>query len=169
MMEQTTVQKAREILIASGMARPQEIRGCTESEIRAHEESLGTRFPKVYYDFLEKMGRSAGKLFLGSDAFYPTIVNLRCWAIEILQESSNGVQLPNDAVVFLMHQGYVLFFFRTSDGEDPPVYRIIEGDKVPQMMHRSFSDFLMQSVETCIDMARSRESYLREHGRGANE
>jgi hypothetical protein len=144
--------RAKERLLDLGLGRIEEFRGLTESEITSLEESLGVRLPAAYREFLSEMGRSAGRLFLGSDAFYPTLRKLRGWANEMLRECSSQFELPNDAVIILIHQAYVFLFFRTSDGDDPPIYRFAERDELPTMVDQSFSDFLMVSVNACASM-----------------
>jgi hypothetical protein len=65
--------------------------------------------------------------------------------------------MPPDAFVFWMHQGYQFCFFRTSDGDDPPVYyylqaglseRVVSGQFVRKYEH--YSEFLAD----WIDMAK---------------
>lgn len=37
-------------------------------------------------------------------------------------EDEARVVLPEDAIAFMMHQGYQFMFVRSGEGEDPPVY-----------------------------------------------
>src|SRR2546427_404620 len=38
-------------------------------------------------------------------------------------------------------------YFNTSEGDDPPVYQYIEGSGSPMIVWKSFSDFLMDSID----------------------
>ncbi len=153
-------------LVDSGAATPSDIVGCSDSDVDRLETSLGVSLPRVYREFLKTMGRSAGRLFVGTDVFYAKVGELKTWAEEMLQESSSSACLPEDSVVFLMHQGYVFCFFRTSEGDDPPVYRVLEGGAIPERPWESFTEFLMQSVQDCIDMIEIRRSFRLRHGKG---
>ena len=93
----------------------------SQQEIRDLELRLKIKLPIQYKDFLLSMGRGAGKFMQGSSVFYDDIFSLNEWGKELIEE--NGFkELPEDAFVFWMHQGYQLAFFRLSEGEDPPIY-----------------------------------------------
>lgn len=47
--------------------------------------------------------------------------------------------LPADAFVFSMHQGYEFNFFVICEGNDPPVYKYVEGGGPPVLVWDSFS------------------------------
>lgn len=169
MTHSVSMELIRKSLIESGLAHSEEIRGCTETEVEQLQTRLAVRFPKVYRDFLLQMGYSAGRLFIGSDVFYPRTGNLRTWADEMLRESECHLTPPEDAVFFLAHQGYVFFFFRTSEGDDPPVYRILEGEEKPQKMKDHLSVFLLDSVNNYVGMSNNRKSYLLLHPKHTKE
>jgi hypothetical protein len=163
-MDESVVVAIKRSLRERGLADPSEIRGCTAVAISLLEQAYGLRFPEAYREFLAEMGRSAGELFRGSDAFYDKLVHLRGWAMEMIEESASGFELPGDAVVFLMHQGYVLFFFRTSEGDDPPVYRLRETEKAATRVNDAFSSFLTSTVAACAEMCRVHEGFRKKHG-----
>ena len=49
------------------------------------------------------------------------------WLIEERGAEGNPFELPDDAFIFLMHQGYQFMYFHTADrNEDPPVYYYLE-------------------------------------------
>ena len=146
------------------IARKDELRGCSDREIAQLELDLGIQLPCVYREFLLRMGRSAGGLFVGSDAFFPKLRRLQTWASEMLSEVKSPFILPTDAFVILMHQGYVCFFIRTMDGDDPPVYRILERDTQATLVSATFSAFLLDMIRECCEMKKAGHEYRREHG-----
>lgn len=147
-MALTYTARFREILQESGLARSEEIQGCTRMEIAELESHFGLSLPPVYREFLLQAGRSAGMFYRGSALFYPGLKDLQKFATELLVEAKNDFALPLDAFVFFMHQGYQFMYFRTEGGEfDPPVYNYIEGDTAPKRAYQSFTDFLKESIE----------------------
>lgn len=143
------ISELRDLVVRSGLARPEEVKPCSEDEVRALEVSLGIELPNSYRNFLLAMGRSAGSLFIGSSAFYESLFELREWAQELLEENEVRDPLPPDAFVFLMHQGYQFMFLRNSEGEDPPVRSYNEADpgQTFQVIAPSFTQFLADAIE----------------------
>ena len=163
-MTSSYIDAIEQSLLASGLAERDAIRGCNESEIRELEQLFGLTFPRVYREFLQKMGRQAGRLFLGSDVFLGRIRELRQYAEEILKESSTTFRLPVNCHVFLSHQGYVFLYFVADSQDDPAVYRFVEGERAPTRVNSSFSSFLEDSVHDAGWMASERKAYRKRHG-----
>jgi hypothetical protein len=92
---------------------------CTEDEIAFLERWLKRPCPQAYREFLHWMGYWGGGLFVGSDFFYERLMNMQEWARALLEEDHYPGELPEDAFVFFMHQGYRFYFFRFSEGADP--------------------------------------------------
>ena len=137
-----------ERMVGAGYALPDEIVGCTPEEVAGIEARFGLRLPRVYREFLLAMGRGAGRFLRGTDVFYPTVLELRQWAEELLEECGRPFALPEDAFVFLTHQGYQFGYFHTGSGEDdPPTYRYLECDPVPVQNDGSFSGMLRAEFE----------------------
>lgn len=136
-----------EALIAVGISKREEIAGCSEAQVAKVEALFGMPLPVVYREFLLVAGRGAGRFMLGTDFFYPTILEMTEWGAELLVESKESFSLPSDAFVFAMHQGYQFMFFRASEGDDPPVYYYYEGKGTPQRISDSFSAYLLRCVE----------------------
>lgn len=136
-------------LIELKLARPEELVGCTHDEVSAIEQNLGISLPPAYQEFLLSMGYSAGNFLRGSDCFFERLPQIQEWAIELLQENNFAQSLPEDAFIFLMHQGYQFSFFRLSEGADPPTYSYCEGTDQTSFIksHESFSEFLATEVE----------------------
>ena len=147
-MESAKIQEVVERLVGSGIARPDEIRGCSEAEIHDLERQSGVRFPGEYRAFLSAMGQGAGRFFRGTDMFFAEIPKLRLFADELLDELGNPFQLPGSSFVFSVHQGYQFMYFIADDGiDDPPVYSFMEGDEGPTLRWDHFSGFLMSAID----------------------
>ena len=104
------------------------------------------RLPDSLTSFLRIAGRSCGRLWLGSDSYYPRFLTLKESALSLAKEM--GVDIPafkEEAVVSLMHQGYV-FLYLQSDGDDPPVMQFHEGYAEPEQIADSFSSFVESSL-----------------------
>jgi hypothetical protein len=95
-------------------------------ELKEFEEKVNVTLPKEYRDFLLLMGRSAGNYMKGSSVFYEQLLHLKEWTDELINEN-NLPPLPPDAFPFWMHQGYQAAYFRTTEGDNPPVYYFTEG------------------------------------------
>jgi hypothetical protein len=112
-------------------------------EVAALELQLGKRFPAAYKAFLLILGRDGGSDFMGSDCTIRSLPELRGWAEELLRECGSRETLPENAVVFLMHQGYFFAYFLVDEGtDDPPVFAYQEGDNAPVMKAETFSAWL---------------------------
>ncbi len=126
-----------------------EIVPCTENEVRILERQLGFSLPGAYRKFLLWMGHGAGILLRGSDCFYQHLPPLRTWAEELLEENNFPEPLPEDAFVFYMHQGYLFYFVRVGEGDDPPVYFYSEAMDPRAFIkaHPNLADFLNYQIE----------------------
>lgn len=141
--------RVKKQLIELKLASPDELLGCTEDEVVELEEKLGILLPKAYQEFLLFMGHGAGRFLRGSDYFFKDLLVLKHWALALLEENNFPESLPEDAFVFLMHQGYQFSFFRVSQGDNPPTYYYCEGTDETAFIksHDKYSDFLMTEVE----------------------
>lgn len=107
------------------------------------EDHLGRPLPASYRAYLSIAGASPPRKLVGSDCHGDYLFELHGWAIELLSESGCQLTLPEDAVVFFMHQGYQFFFFH-ADGttEDPPVYYYFEGRSEFEKPYERLSDWV---------------------------
>lgn len=130
------------------------IEGCTSSEIEFLKQSQGVDFiPETYVQFLEEMGQGAGLLFVGSDYAYEALIYLKENAVSTLNGARSSLKLPDDAFVFLMHQGYLFYYFHTKDFDnDPAIYSYKEGDKEFQLMSATLSEYFNECVNEMIDL-----------------
>lgn len=136
-------------IIRSDLARPDQIVGCSEAEIKKLETAAGLHLPASYRGFLKRMGHGAGDLFRGTDMFYSHLAgNLRPWAEKLLANERPGLRLPADAFVFSIHQGYEVCYFLAGEGDDPPIYQFVEGQGAPTRPWDNFSAFLEEGIAT---------------------
>jgi hypothetical protein len=112
-------------------------------QIARLETHLGLPIPSAYRAYLAIAGVSPSPALVGSDCHDHYLFDLRESAVKLLQESGNPFSLPEDAIVFLMHQGYQFFYFR-ADGvtNDPAVYYYFEDRSAPEFAYESFSDWV---------------------------
>ncbi len=115
----------------------------TRVEIDRLEIHLGLPIPGAYRAYLGIAGTSPPLELVGSDCHGQYLFEMRQGAIELLQEMGDPFTLPDDAIVFLMHQGYQFFYFH-ADGtnEDPPVYYCFEDRNTVERPYEHFSDWV---------------------------
>ena len=137
------LEKSKNDLLDSGVAVDSQISPCLSEDVDSLKKSLGvTKFPEAYEKFLLKIGRGAGSFMQGTDIFYPGIKELNKHAVALLEENGESFVLPEDSIVFSMHQGYEFLYFRLSDGDDPGVYQYVEGSGEPKKVWCSFTEFV---------------------------
>ncbi|MFE9690576.1 SMI1/KNR4 family protein [Micromonospora sp. NPDC005806] len=124
-----------------------ELVGISEAEIAeiARDQSVAT-LPSRYVEFLRLMGRKAGFLLAGTDAFYPGILGIKHDAFDLLADSGVPGLAPRGVVVFAMHQGYQVYWMTNALSDDPPVCMYQEGDKEVSREWSSFTDFLRHEI-----------------------
>ena len=137
------INKVAEILVRRGVVTENTLRGCSDTEIEEVEADVGRSLPLAYREFLAKMGRGAGKFYVGTDIFYPRVLGLTEAAHELVAEDEADLFLPEEAIAIIMHQGYQFMFVRADEGDDPPVYYYMElGGEFVQKAHQ-LSQFLI--------------------------
>lgn len=137
----------RDKLIASGFGEAKYFYGCSEAEIKQLEEAQKVDFlPETYRQFLWVMGHSCGSFWQGSDLLYRHAIDLKDAANADFKWLESTVRIPDDAFVFISHQGYVFYYFHTNNrDDDPPVYAIYEGE-APEKINGHLSEFYEQSI-----------------------
>ncbi|MFJ4413306.1 SMI1/KNR4 family protein [Streptomyces sp. NPDC088925] len=122
---------------------PDSVAGLTGTEIDSLRELWGVqRLPERYEQFLSLMGRSAGRILRGTDAFFPRVLDMRRASDEFFASNVGGMDLPQGAVVFAIHQGYQVYWMEVMGSQDPPVSLYMEGEPAPMMRWSSFTEFL---------------------------
>lgn len=136
------ISSVADILVRRGVATENTVRGCTAAEIEQIAADAGHPLPAAYRGFLATLGRGAGRFYVGTDIFYPSVLGLTDAARNLVGEDEAGLRLPEDAIVFIMHQGYQFMFIRATEGDDPPVYYYMEQSGVFERKADKLTDFL---------------------------
>ena len=95
------------------------------------EEKQGLKFPKIYFDFYQSCEKKIPQKMIGSDLFNHE-KELKEGAIELLRESNIDNFLSYNDFVFMMHQGYMFWYFKADGIENPEVYFYHETQNGPK-------------------------------------
>lgn len=117
--------------------------GFSEAEVAAVEGRLSIRFPSVFRCFLLEMGRSPGSLFCGSDlADITEFEQFRTDASAMLSDTDPACELPDNAVVFLFHQGYTCLSIDACGGIESPILQWTETEPEPVPVADAFAELI---------------------------
>ena len=132
---------------AKQLLKDVKVEGCLIHEIVDLEKHLGIYLPEAYKEFLLWMGKDPNIFLRGSEVEYEHLVKIQGWANEILQE--RGFQnLPDNAFVFYIHQGYQFCYFLLDSNEDPKVYFFDESiTKGVESLEVPYSQWLTTEAE----------------------
>jgi SMI1-KNR4 cell-wall len=121
-----------------------------------------SNLPECYIEFLKTMGKDIiqdeNRLdyfeygsFVGESVYYYKGIQqnhsedgLR----GLLQDDESNLSMPERAFVFYGHQGYLYCFFKTDEGDNPPVYGYAEGfegsdfPKISNTLSQFYEDYL---------------------------
>ena len=146
-------------LVLRRIALPERIKGYTEEEIEAVQAFFPYPLPLAFRQFLKAMGHGAGRFFEGIDLFF-TPERYRRFDIARNNDSDESFVLPDDAFMFSCTQGCSFSYFLVGQGlDDPPVYYYVEFDKQPTATGKTFTEYLMPSVEASPTEAQKAELY----------
>jgi hypothetical protein len=101
--------------------------------------------PAAYEGFLKVAGFGCGRLWEGTDAFFPELIGLRDESKELLEEGDLGDLLEATDVVIAMHQGYE-FLYLSGEAEDPAVFRFTEGGAGAIQVAERFTELILASL-----------------------
>lgn len=145
-----SMQKARYL------RRPENIVGCTESEIiEVMRAQKVDRLPEIYVELLKRLGKNPGDLFRGEYFEHFYLSTLKENAQYNLDEAKVNFTLLDHHFVFFMHNTHAFMFFDvlSENLDNPPVYGWLEGEDI-KLVYTSFSGFL----DACVGFyARLRE------------
>nr|BBH93157.1 hypothetical protein KTA_13560 [Thermogemmatispora argillosa] len=123
------------------------------------EQQLGLRFPPAYREFLLWLGHWSGGLLDGISCCWMHLEFNQRWARgdlveqEPLRLPTLVNALPPDALIF-WREGYDRFaFFRSGEGDDPPVYswqRLADKPSAWEPTGKSFVTFIEQELEQAL-------------------
>ncbi len=131
-------------LVQHDTATPETITGCSQHEIEEFECATGKRIPRSYRAFLAAMGKGAGGLYRGTDAFYPRILHMNKGAKELLAEQETPLTLPHTSIVFAMHQGYIFWFLDDYNSDNPQVYSYYETGAKFDLITTTYTEYVLR-------------------------
>ncbi len=151
-------------MVDAGIATPDTIRGCTDSEIAELERQLSVRLPAAMAECLRQMGQECGHLADGDAIGLHAFDAARQVAQEITTEPDSPWRLPDDVIPFLEHQGYEFLFVHANAGDDPPVWLYIETEREPKQWGVSFTVWLRETAIWAVEGKPWNDEVCREIG-----
>ncbi|HTE19555.1 MAG TPA: SMI1/KNR4 family protein [Armatimonadota bacterium] len=144
-MSPDVIEVLAERLLKTGLARSKRsFTGYTPEEVRQLATDQGVaRFPAVYERFLLKMGRRSGRLLAGTECPHPRSGDWREEVDEIMEEYPEVGEFPDDGYVFASYLSHEFLYFRTSEGDDPPVYHYSGDSEPPEKVADHLSEYLL--------------------------
>jgi hypothetical protein len=133
-------------IVELGLAKNEDIIGCTDDEILSLERDFNIKLPKSYRLFLMKMGKGAGR-FIPDECLYYNLFSSKSDAQELLLECGAPISIEEGWFVYYFNQ-YNFFFFDTClDNSDPEVFRFIEGNSHTVKEFNSFTAWLADLLQ----------------------
>ncbi|MEK3794613.1 SMI1/KNR4 family protein [Paenibacillus sp. FSL R7-0204] len=77
------------------------------------------------------------------------ISELKEWAVELLDENNFPKKLTDNQFVFMMHQGYMFWYFNLDESDNPSVYHYDESLDLTDF--RKVSDTLSEFIISLYD------------------
>ncbi|WP_298899636.1 SMI1/KNR4 family protein [uncultured Psychroserpens sp.] len=90
-------------------------------------------FPSIYKAFYLECLKAVPKGLVGTDLYYNR-KELNQWALELLEEDDAEIFLTEKDVVFMMHQGYMFWYFKADGAKNPNVYSYREMSLKPTLV-----------------------------------
>jgi hypothetical protein len=139
----TTVDLVIDNLVSDGVVAPRHLKSCTRAEIEpVRVDQDLPLLPPEFVPYLERMGRRAGHVLVGSSAFHPDILRVKQASGELLEESGVQLTLGPEALVVAMHQGYQFFWIPSVLATESEVLMFQEGDQGPRRSWPNFAEYL---------------------------
>ena len=138
-------------LLSLGLARNENMVGCSEDEIDQLEAECHLNLPIAYREFLIACGHGGGKFQVGTDWTYPELLELQATGRFLMQQNVPSVEFPLNAFVFSSHQGYQFLYFHCGVSEDPPVYYFLENETGPSKVVPTFTSWLQGCIQDDVD------------------
>ena len=115
-------------------------------EIQVLEEGLGFKLPLAYCEYVIRH-RSESPI-VGTDCAPRHVLRNTELLPELLIENNIDLQLPEQLVCFMMHQGYIAAWFDAQDGDDPTCWFFSEGTTTEPIREAKFSSFMENLIRS---------------------
>lgn len=149
------VDKLADGLIETGLAEPETIQGCSETELLEIEQFYVLKLPEAYKNYMRKFGKASGDFLSECGIYYESIFDNR-EAAETLLDNNTDYKLKRSDFVFITRYGYQFWFFNTEDGNpNPPVYRYTETRDNPIHFADTFEAAIGIAAEEYYEMERN--------------
>ncbi|WP_064965755.1 SMI1/KNR4 family protein [Tenacibaculum ovolyticum] len=99
-------------------------------ELNKLEKEQNLILPAIYKEFYKRCEESIPKGMVGTDLLNKR-KELKEWAFELLKEDNVNNFLTDNDYVFMIHQGYMFWYFKADGNENPDVYFYYEGSLQP--------------------------------------
>jgi hypothetical protein len=110
-----------------------------------YEQEFGAKLPIAFKNFYYSCNSAIPHKLVGTDLINRN-PELKKWAIEILHENKIFDTLDDNDFVFMMHQGYMFWYFKVDGDENPVVYGFSETEgKITG--HGNLKAFLQEILE----------------------
>lgn len=116
------------------------------NKLSSIENKYHILLPEIYRDFYNLCSSSIPAKLVGTDLWNNNRFDLNQGAVELLEEDGINNFLESNDFVFMMHQGYMFWYFKANGDPDPIVYGYYEGKFSPDNFGR-FSDFIKDFTE----------------------
>jgi hypothetical protein len=135
------------------------VSGFSPEEIQKVQTDLHIQLPSAYREFLQVFGHCTGALLFVSDIALRDSADAaqrQEQGREIFREASRSLAEYRNPFVFMIHEGYAVFFFELGAGDDPPVLALdFDGVTNPcREVAKSFSEFLLAECREICDLKR---------------
>jgi hypothetical protein len=129
---------------------------CLPEEITLLEQATQDKLPAACTEFLAWMGHGTGDFMRHLGCFYPSLLHFQQTAHDLLAKDASPAVLPEDTFVFFFQPEQSFAFFRTSEGDNPPVYAHRQDWRhYPfRQIYYHFSDFLAIQIALHVEHRR---------------
>ncbi|MBF2049789.1 MAG: SMI1/KNR4 family protein [Elainella sp. C42_A2020_010] len=131
-----------------------EAKPCTLDEVKFLEQKLNLSLPLAYQEFLLWMGHGSGEFMRGEDFQFGQLKSIREGALELMQFNNFPEPLPDDAIVFTIHQGCAFGFMQGSEGCNPPIHFYFEQENGQGLIKwnnfNNLESYLLDYMESLI-------------------
>lgn len=107
------------------------------------EKERNILLPNIYRSFYNRCSSSIPSNLIGTDLWNNNRFDLNEGAVELLEEDGVSNFLESDDFVFMMHQGYIFWYFKANGETDPMVYGYDES-KLKSENLGCFSNFIKE-------------------------
>ncbi|QDV18388.1 SMI1 / KNR4 family protein [Gimesia panareensis] len=137
-------ERLKERLLRAELCSPDELKGCSQKQLREIEKCARAPLPADYLEALSLIGCHAGDFMGDLDFFYPAMLALTDRTRELLAES---ISLPEDSFVFADRYGEQILFFRLSEKQKGAIFKwSAEEPEQFSKVFNSFGEFLEEEL-----------------------